>query len=51
MDSRSKDFDNYGATRRTPREFFSAWADLSVLIRDIMVPNPEPIDFPESQAK
>lgn len=36
-----EDFDEYGATRRTLRQFLSAGADLNGLIRDIMVPNPD----------
>ena len=36
-----EDFDTYGATRRTLRQFLAAGADLSGVIRDSMVPNPD----------
>jgi len=35
------EFDTFGATRRTLRQFLAASADLSALIRDFMVPNPD----------
>jgi transaldolase len=35
------DFDQYGATRRTLRQFCKAVDDLAVLIRDILIPNPD----------
>ena len=35
------DFDSFGATRRTLRQFLAASCDLSTLIRDFMVPNPD----------
>jgi transaldolase len=34
-------FDDYGATRRTLRQFLGAVSDLAALVRDIVVPNPE----------
>jgi transaldolase len=34
-------FDTFGATRRTLRQFLAASADLSALIRDFLVPNPD----------
>jgi transaldolase len=34
-------FDTFGATRRTLRQFLGACADLSALARDFMVPNPD----------
>jgi transaldolase len=36
-----EDFDSFGATRRTLRQFIGACADLSSLIRDQMIPNPD----------
>jgi transaldolase len=35
------DFDGYGATRRTLRQFIAAVADLDALVRDFVVPNPD----------
>lgn len=35
------EFDDYGATRRTLRQFCRATDDLNALIRDIMIPNPD----------
>lgn len=35
------DFDSFGATRRTLRQFIAACADLDALIRDFMIPNPD----------
>jgi transaldolase len=35
------EFDGYGATRRTLRQFCKATDDLSALIRDTMLPNPD----------
>jgi transaldolase len=35
------EFDDYGATRRTLRQFCKATDDLVALVRDIMIPNPE----------
>ena len=36
-----EDFDTYGATQRTLRQFLAAGADLNAVIRDVMVPNPD----------
>lgn len=36
-----EDFDSFGATRRTLRQFIAACADLSSLIRDQMIPDPD----------
>ena len=36
-----EEFDDYGATRRTLRQFCKATDDLAALVRDIMVPNPD----------
>jgi len=36
-----EDFDSFGATRRTLRQFISAVQDLDVIIRDVMLPNPD----------
>ncbi|HVA90996.1 MAG TPA: transaldolase family protein [Chloroflexota bacterium] len=35
------EFDTFGATRRTLRQFLAACTDLDALIRDFMLPNPE----------
>jgi len=35
------EFDAYGATRRTLRQFIAAVADLDALVRDFVVPNPD----------
>jgi transaldolase len=35
------EFDGYGATRRTLRQFLAANADLEALIRDVVVPDPD----------
>jgi transaldolase len=35
------DFDGFGATRRTLRQFSRATDDLVLLIRDFMLPNPD----------
>jgi transaldolase len=37
----SEEFDSFGATRRTLRQFIAACADLSSLIRDQMIPDPD----------
>jgi transaldolase len=36
-----EEFDSYGPTRRTLRQFIGACADLDALVRDVMVPNPD----------
>jgi transaldolase len=36
-----EEFDEYGATRRTLRQFCKATDDLVSLVRDIMIPNPD----------
>jgi len=36
-----EEFDNYGATRRTLRQFVAACADLNSIVRDVMIPNPD----------
>jgi transaldolase len=38
-----QEFDEYGATRRTLRQFCKATDDLTALIRDVMIPNPDTI--------
>jgi transaldolase len=38
-----QEFDDYGATRRTLRQFCKATDDLAALIRDVMIPNPDTI--------
>jgi transaldolase len=35
------EFDQFGSTRRTLRQFLAAASELSALIRDIMIPNPD----------
>ena len=35
------EFDDYGPTRRTIRQFCKATDDLGALVRDVMVPNPD----------
>jgi transaldolase len=34
------EFDDFGATRRTLRQFLTANADLEALVRDVVIPNP-----------
>lgn len=36
-----QEFDEYGATRRTLRQFCKATDDMTVLIRDVLIPNPD----------
>jgi transaldolase len=36
-----EEFDHYGATRRTLRQFCKGVDDLGALIRDVLIPNPE----------
>ncbi|HXM15017.1 MAG TPA: transaldolase family protein, partial [Candidatus Eremiobacteraceae bacterium] len=36
-----EEFDAFGATRRTLRQFIAACADLNAIIRDVMIPNPD----------
>lgn len=36
-----EEFDTFGATRRTLRQFISACAEMNSLVRDIMLPNPD----------
>jgi transaldolase len=36
-----KDFDTFGPTLRTLRQFTAACADLSALVRDFLIPNPD----------
>jgi len=36
------EFDSFGATRRTLRQFLTATADLSSLVRDFLAPEPRP---------
>ena len=35
------EFDSFGATRRTLRQFTGACTDLSILVRDFLIPNPD----------
>jgi transaldolase len=36
-----EEFDSFGATRRTLRQFIGACADLNSIVRDVMIPNPD----------
>jgi transaldolase len=36
-----EEFDNFGSTRRTLRQFISAVAEMSSIVRDIILPNPD----------
>jgi transaldolase len=36
-----EEFDSFGATRRTLRQFIAACADLNAIVRDVMIPNPD----------
>jgi transaldolase len=36
-----EDFDTFGATTRTLRQFIGACADLNAIVRDQMIPNPD----------
>jgi transaldolase len=36
-----EEFDSFGATRRTLRQFIAACADLDSLVRDFLLPNPD----------
>jgi transaldolase len=36
-----EEFDAFGATRRTMRQFLAANNDLEALVRDVLVPNPD----------
>ncbi len=38
-----QEFDEYGATRRTLRQFCKATDDLAAVVRDVMIPNPDTI--------
>src|SRR6201996_2360557 len=35
------EFDSFGATRRTLRQFIAACADFNAIVRDVMIPNPD----------
>ncbi len=41
-----EEFDEYGPTRRTLRQFSKATDDIVSLVRDIMLPNPDVSIFP-----
>jgi transaldolase len=36
-----EEFDDFGPTRRTLRQFVAACGDLATLVRDVMIPNPD----------
>jgi transaldolase len=36
-----EEFDSFGATRQTLRQFITACDDLDALVRDVMIPKPE----------
>ena len=38
-----EEFDSFGATRRTLRQFIAACADLDSLVRDFLLPNPDAV--------
>jgi transaldolase len=38
---RVDEFDGYGATVRTLRQFCRAGADLAAVVRDLILPNPD----------
>jgi len=42
-----EDFDTFGPTRRTLRQFCSACADLNTQIREFMIPNPDDLKTPK----
>jgi transaldolase len=35
------EFDDFGPTRRTLRQFIGACGDLATLVREVMIPNPD----------
>jgi transaldolase len=35
------EFEQYGATRRTLRQFLAATAELESVVRDVLLPNPD----------
>jgi transaldolase len=35
------EFDDFGPTRRTLRQFIGACSELAALVRDVMIPNPD----------
>ena len=38
---KAEEFDGFGPTRRTLRQFIGACGDLAALVRDVMIPNPD----------
>jgi transaldolase len=38
---RHEEFDSFGSTRRTLRQFISACAEMNAMVRDIILPNPD----------
>ena len=36
-----EEFDTFGSTRRTLRQFIAACAEMNSIVRDIMLPNPD----------
>jgi transaldolase len=40
---KAEEFDAFGATRRTLRQFIAACADLEALVRDVLIPNPDTV--------
>jgi transaldolase len=36
-----EEFDDFGPTRRTLRQFIGACGELATLVRDVMIPNPD----------
>jgi len=35
------EFDTFGSTRRTLRQFIAAVAEMNAIVRDVMLPNPD----------
>ena len=35
------EFDSFGPTRRTLRQFIAACSDLNAIVRDVLLPNPD----------
>jgi transaldolase len=37
----TEEFDTFGSTRRTLRQFIAACAEMNAIVRDIILPNPD----------
>jgi transaldolase len=42
-----EDFDHFGPTRRTLRQFVGACSDLNAQIREFLIPNPDDLKSPK----